>query len=90
MFTNILTMGQVLAWIPSQSCMHLGTRAKGRFGACAGKVILFIIVDRLEKIEEATHDVFSALHIAYCLDSRPIWPLASRTSFDTMASLAIF
>ena len=45
MFTNILTMGQVVPWLPSQSCMHVDTCAKGRFVARAHKAISYEIVD---------------------------------------------
>ena len=41
MFTNILTMDQVLPWIPSQSCLHMGTCAKGSLGARAHKAMLY-------------------------------------------------
>ena len=90
MFTNILTMGQVLPWIPSQSCMHMGTCEKSRFGASAHEAILCKIVDRLGKIKQAIHDVLHALYFPYCLGSRLIWPLASRTSLRAKAIFAKF
>ena len=49
MFRNIFTLGQVLPLIPSQSCMHMGLCAKGRFGVRAHNAILYEIVDRLGK-----------------------------------------
>ena len=67
MFTNILTMGQVLPWIPSQSCMHMGTCAKCRIGARAHKAILYKTVDMLGKTKQAIHDVPRALYLPYCL-----------------------
>ena len=51
MLTNILTMGQVLPWIPSQSCMHMGTCGNVRIGARAHKAILCEIVDMLGEIK---------------------------------------
>ena len=48
MFRNILIMGHILLWIPSQSCMHIRTCAKGSLGARAHKAILYKMVDRLE------------------------------------------
>ena len=88
MFTNILTLGQVLPLIPSQSCMHMGGCAKGRFGAGALKAILYKIVDRLGEMKQAMHDVLLALYVPYCFSSRPVWPLASRTSLGATAILA--
>ena len=79
MFTNILTMGQVLPWIPSQSCMHMGTCAEGRIGARAEKAILCKIVDLLGTIKQATHDLLRALYFPYCLDWMLISALAWRT-----------
>ena len=90
MFTNILTLVQVLPLIPSQSCMHMGTCAKGRFRACAHKGLLYKIVDRLGKVKQAIHNVFRALYLLYCLGSRLIWPLAARTSLGATAILAKF
>ena len=80
MFTHILTMGQVLPWIPSQSCMHMGTCAKGRFGARAHKAILYKILHMLGKIKQTIRDALRALYAPYCLGSRLMWPLASRRS----------
>ena len=65
MFANILTMCQVIPWIPSQSCMHTGTCAKGSLGACAHKAIFYKIVDMLGEIKQAIHDALRALHIPY-------------------------
>ena len=87
-FTNILTLGQLLPLMPSQSCMHMGTCAKGRFSARARKAILYKIVERLEKIKQATQmsSVLSTLHIVLvrgsfgpwlrerALAPRPFWP----------------
>ena len=61
MLTNMLTMGGVLPWIPSQSCMHMSTYAKGRNGALAHKAMLYKIVDGLGKIEQVMHDGLPAL-----------------------------
>ena len=61
MLTNILTMAQVLPWIPSYSRMHMGTCAKGRIGARAYKAIMYEIVHMLGKIKQGIHDVLSAL-----------------------------
>ena len=88
MFTNILTCGQVLPLIPSKSCMHMGTCAKGRFGTRAHKGILYKRVDGLRKVKQAIHEVFCSLYVPYCLGLRPIWPLASRTSLGATAILA--
>ena len=90
MFTNILTMGQVLPWIPSQSCMHMGTCAKGRIGAHAYKAILYIIVDKVGKIKQAMHAVLRAIYFPYCLGLRLISPLASRKCPGATAILAKF
>ena len=65
MFANILTMCQVLPWIPSQACMHTGTCAKGSLGARAHKAILYKIVDMLGEIKQAINDALRALHIPY-------------------------
>ena len=53
MFTNMLTMGQVVSWIASQSCMHMGS---------AHKAILCKIMDKLRKIKQAMHDVLRGLY----------------------------
>ena len=90
MFTNILTMGQVLPWIPSQPCMHMGTCAKGRVGAHAHKAMLYKIVHRFEKIKQTIHNIHHSLYAPYCLGWKLIWPLASRTSLGAMAILAKF
>ena len=88
--TNTLTLGQVLPWIPSQSCMHMGTFGKVRIGARAHKAVLYMIVDLLGKIERAIQSVPHALYSPYCLDSRVIPPLAWRSSFGPTATLAKF
>ena len=62
MFTNILTMGPVLPWIPSQSCMHMGTCPKGRIPAGAQKAILYKTVDILEKVGQGMPNVPCALY----------------------------
>ena len=90
MFTNILTMGQVLGWIRSQSCMQMATYAKGRNAACAHKAIFYQIVDELGKIEAAMHNVLRGLYFPYRLASRVISPLASRTSLGATAILTKF
>ena len=90
MFTNILTMGQVLPRIRSESCMHMGTSAKGRIGARAHKAILYEIVDLLVKVEPAIRDVLHAPYLLYCLSWRIISPLTSRTSLSATATLAKF
>ena len=90
MFTIMLTMGQVLPWITSQSCMHMGTCAKGRNGACAHKATLYEIVDELGKIKQALHDVLRGLYFSYCLNERLISSFASRLSFGATAILANF
>ena len=87
MFTTMVTLGQVFPLIPSQFCMHLGTCAKGRFGACTHKAILYKIVDRLGKIKQAIHNVLCALCVQYYLGSRPIYSLALRTSLAATAIL---
>ena len=58
MFTSMLTMGQVVPWIPSHLCMHMGTCAKWRNGRRAHKAILYKIVDKLGKIKQG----FCTLH----------------------------
>ena len=88
MFTNILTMGQVLPCIPSESCNHMGTCAKGRIAARAHKAILYKIVDMLAKFRQAMHDVILALYFLHCLGSGIISPLASRTTLGATAILA--
>ena len=90
MFTNILTLGEVLPLIPSQSCMHMGWCAKGRFGARAHMAMSYKLVDRLGKIKQARHKVLHALYVPYPFSSRPIWLLASSRSLGTMAVLAKF
>ena len=85
MFTNIPTLGQVLPLIPSQSCMHMGWCAKGRFGARAHEAISYELVDRLGKIKQARQKVLHALYVPYPFGSRPIWLLASKTSLGTTA-----
>ena len=90
MFTNIPTMGQVIPWIPSQSCMSMGTCAKGRIGARAHKAVLCKNVDVLGKTKQAKNDVHQPLYFPYCLDWTLIWPLASRTSLGGTALLAKF
>ena len=67
MFTNILTMGQVVPWIRSEPCMHMGTCAKGRIGAPALEAIFYRIVGMLGKIKQAMHNISlmpSTFHIA--------------------------
>ena len=61
MFTYILTMDQVLPWISSQSCLHMGTCAKGSLVASAHKAMLYQKVNRLVKIKQAIHDAIRAL-----------------------------
>ena len=90
MFTDTLTWGQRLALIPSQSCMHMGTCAKGRFGVCGHMAILYEIVHRPGKVKQAIHDVLRALNLPNCFSSTPIWPLASRTTLGATAILAKF
>ena len=76
MFTNILTLGQVLRLVQSESCMHMGLCAKGRFGARANKAILYRIVDRLQKSNElyTMSFVLSTFHIALMQDPYGPWP----------------
>ena len=88
MFTNMLTMGQVLPWIPSQSCMHVGTCGEGRNGAPAHRTILDEIVDKLGNLKQAMHDVHRGPYVPYCLNLRLNSPLASRLSFGTTAIVA--
>ena len=90
MFTNILTMGQVLPYLLSQPCMHIGTCAKGRVGARAHKIILYKIVDRREKVKQTIHNVLHALYLQYCLVTRLIFPLARRTGLGATPILAKF
>ena len=80
-------MGQVLPWIRSQSCMHMGRCAKSSPGVYAHKAILYRIVDRLERIEQAIHNALCALSLSYCLSSRL---LASRTRLGATPILAKF
>ena len=98
MFANILTMGQVLPWIPSQSCMHMGTCAKGSIGARAHKAILYKIVDILGKLKQLCTMFFVLstfllpcfeAHIAVGFDNEP-WRhghfgqiLEEKSSFQT-------
>ena len=90
MFANIPTMGQVLPWIPSQSCMHMGTCAKSSMRVRAHKAVLYEIVDGLGIIKQAIHSALRALYVPHCLGSRLIWPLASRTSLGATVILAKF
>ena len=52
---------RVLPLIQSQSCMHMGTCAKGRFGGRAHKAILYKKADRLGRIKQAIHGDLCAL-----------------------------
>ena len=88
MFTNMLTMGQVIPCIPSQLCMHRGTCANSRNGARAHKAILHKIVYVLGKIKQAMHNVLRGVYVPYCRGSRLILPSAARTRLGAMAILA--
>ena len=90
MLTNMLTMGQVVPWIPSQSCTHTGTCANWINCTCAPKAILYNIMDKLGKIKQAMLDVLRRLYLPYCLGSTLPSLLASRTSLGATAFLAKF
>ena len=90
MLTNMLTTGQILPWIPSQSCMLMGKCAQGRNGALGRKVVLYKIVDEPAKIRQAMYDALRGLYPAYCIRSRLISPFALRTSLGSAAILAKF
>ena len=90
MFTNMLTIGQVVSWIPSQSCMHVNTCANWRNGTCAHKAILYRIIDKLWKLKQAMHHALCGPYLPYWLGSSPNSLLASRTSLGAPAFLATF
>ena len=77
-------------WIPSQSCMQMGTCAKGSMGARAHKALLYEIVDMVRKMKDAIHNVPRALYLIFCFSSRLISPLASTRSLGATAILAKF
>ena len=80
MFTNMLTMGEVLPWMVVNHACIWARLQKGRVGASAHKALLYKIVDSLGKMNETIQDVLRALYFPYCIGPRLIWPLASRTS----------
>ena len=65
---------------PKQSCMHMGTCAKGRIRARAHKAILYKFVDMLGNLEQAMHNLSHGLYLQHCFGSRLILPLALRTT----------
>ena len=62
MFSNVLTMGRVAPWFPSQWYMQMSTCAIWEYCARAHKAILYKIEDKLGKIKQAMYDVMRGLY----------------------------
>ena len=90
MLRNILSISQVLLWIPSQSCIHMGTSAKRKkWHACAQGNIRKTL-ETLQKTNQAMHNVPRGLYLSYYFRLGLSSLLASRTSLGATAILAKF